>query len=107
MALVRGLNGAVIPEFWRLAVCPLFPVGSRQFPIACSVGADPLTVRVASPIGRGPGRCSESAALALAPMQTTAELSASRDPSLSVPPLSGRRSYQALRDRRPSDARAG
>jgi len=26
-----------------LVVCPLFLVGSRQFPIACRVGADPIT----------------------------------------------------------------
>jgi hypothetical protein len=33
--VVRILKGAVNSGFWRLAVCPLFLVGSRQFPIAC------------------------------------------------------------------------
>jgi hypothetical protein len=32
MALVRILEGLVNSGFWRLAVCPLFLVGSRRFP---------------------------------------------------------------------------
>ena len=32
MALMRILKGPVDSGFWRSAVCPLFLVGSRQFP---------------------------------------------------------------------------
>ena len=56
MALVRILKALLSSGSRWLAVCPLFLVGSRHFPIACRVGADPLTVRVASLIGREASR---------------------------------------------------